>query len=94
MVLKSCTGKPIYISPISLRVTRGWLSEFRLPPGLSLPHIYLPEMKKIESVLCVKFPQVFSNAYDKTELDYYHATQTAAKRQRTVQNNIVRFILS
>ena len=82
MISKSCK-KPIYISPISLRVTCVWLSEFRLPPGLYLPHICLPEMKKIESVLCIKFPYVFSNAYDKTELDY-HATKSQGKERRRI----------
>ena len=35
--------------PVSLRVTCARLSGFRLP------HIYLPEMKKIHSVLYIKF---------------------------------------
>ena len=37
--------------PVSLRVTCARLSGFRL----NLPHIYLPEMKKIHSVLYIKF---------------------------------------
>ena len=40
------------------------LSKFRL----NLPRICLPEMKKIESVLCKNFYKVFSKAYGKTEL--------------------------
>ena len=82
MILKSCTGRPIYISPISLRVTCVWLTDFRL----YLPHIcLLPEMKKIESVLCIKFSSVFSNAYDKTELDY-HATKPQRKEDSSKQH--------
>ena len=37
--------------PVSLRATCARLSGFRL----SLPHIYLPEMKKIHSVLYIRF---------------------------------------
>ena len=37
--------------PVSLRVTCARLSGFRL----NLPHIYLPEMKKINSVLYIIF---------------------------------------
>ena len=41
--------------PVSLRVTSARLSGFRL----NLPHIYLPEMKKINSVLYIIFSYAF-----------------------------------
>ena len=51
-------------TPVSLRVTCTWVSEFRL----FLPYICLPETKKIHLVLYIKFSDVLSNVYDKTEL--------------------------
>ena len=50
-------------TPVSLRVTCTWVSEFRL----FLPYICLPETKKIHLVLYIKFSKVLSNVYNKTE---------------------------
>ena len=79
-------------SPVSLRVTCARLSGFRL----NLPHIsYLPEMKKIHSVLYIKFSYVFSNAYDKTEL-VNHATKPQRKEDGLKQSkqHCIKLILS
>ena len=52
---------------------------------LYLPHIFVPEIKKIESVLSTKFSKVFSNAYDKTEL-VNDATKLQRKEDGSEQN--------
>ena len=81
-VYRCCLSVSVLNSPGSLRVyTCARLSGFRL----KLPHIYLPEMKKMHSVLCIKFSYVFSNAYNKTEL-VNHATKPQRKEDGSKQS--------
>ena len=55
---------PTFYAWVSYGVTCTWMSEFRL----FLPYICLPETKKIHLVLYIRFCNVLSNVYDKTEL--------------------------
>ena len=72
-----CLSVSVLNSPVWSRVTCARLGGFRL----NLPHIYLPEMKKIHPVLYIKFSYVFSNAYDKTELVNHAAKGPKAQRK-------------
>ena len=56
---------------------------------LPTAYLYLPEMKKIHSVLYIKFSKVLSNAYDKTGLVNHSAKQQRQEDGSNSQNNIV-----